>query len=265
VPLVGGDGTNALWFQNPDMFFAGTTFKYLPVGTMRYAAQAGKPKVGILYCVEASPCRDAYNDVRTPQAQAQAGAQLIYTAQISLTQPDFTSECLAAKNAGVQALLLGMDANSVGRVARSCSQQGYRPQYLAPSLAVINDIASDPNVDGMMAAVATFPWMSNDLPAEHDYWNAIQQYDPGMPLSAAGSEAWVSGLLLKAVTANLPANPTSADILQALWSIKGNDFGGLSPAITFNRGQPPVDAPCYYVIKVQALKWVAPSGSKLQC
>jgi branched-chain amino acid transport system substrate-binding protein len=265
VPLVGGDGTNAAWFANPNMFFAGTTFKYVAIGAARYAVQLGKPKVGFLYCGEASPCRDAYNAVRTPQAQSQFGYQLVYSAQVSLTQPDFTSECLAAKSAGVQALQLGMDANSVSRVARSCSQQGYRPQYITASLAVINDIASDPNVDGMVASVATFPWMANDLPAEHDYWSAIQQYDPGLPLSAAGSEAWVSGLLLKAASANLPANPTSADILQGLWTIKGNDFGGLSPPVTFNRGQPAADAPCYYAIRVQGLKWIAPSGSKPQC
>ena len=46
---------------------------------------------------------------------------------MSLTQPNFTAECLAARNAGLTFLMLGMDTNSERRVISSCAQQGYNP------------------------------------------------------------------------------------------------------------------------------------------
>jgi len=58
-----------------------------------------------------------------------AGFDLVYQATSSIAQPDFTAECLSARNAGAQVLLPALDTNSVVRMVSSCARQGYAPSY----------------------------------------------------------------------------------------------------------------------------------------
>jgi branched-chain amino acid transport system substrate-binding protein len=263
VAVIGGDGAAPLWFQSPDMFFAGTTYAGLASGSLSYMVQQKKPKVAALYCGEAAPCR-AYNQAFGAAAPGK-GAQVVYTAQISLAQPDFTAECLQAQSHGAQVLSLGMDADSVVRVTRSCVQQGYRPLFATASLVLVNSLAQDPDTNGIIATVPTFPWFQNDLPGEHDYHQAIQQYAPNLPTSTSTSAEWIAGLMLQAAGAHLPANPVPADIQNGLWSIKDSTFGGLTPPTTFTKGQPSPAQNCYYLVQNRDGQWVGPNGSQPLC
>jgi branched-chain amino acid transport system substrate-binding protein len=263
VPVVGGDGAAPLWFESPDMFFAGTTYPGLASGSLGYLVQQNKLRVAALYCGEAAPCR-AYSQAFV-SAAPQKGVQVVYTAQISLAQPDFTAECIQAQNHGAQAVSLGMDANSVVRATRSCVQQGYHPLFSTASLVLINSLAQDPDTNGIIATLPTFPWFENDLPGEHDYHQALQQYAPGLQTSTSTSAEWIAGLMLQAAGAHLPANPSAADILNGLWSIKDSTFGGLTPPTTFTKGQPSPPDMCYFLVQNQGGRWVAPNGSKPIC
>jgi branched-chain amino acid transport system substrate-binding protein len=267
IPVVGGDGAHALWGQSPDMFFAGTTFKNFAPAVAQIGVKEGKPKIAVIYCVEADPCQ-TYGAafLHDPRVQ-QVGGQVVYAAQVSLAQPDFTSECIQAQNHGAQIIAMALDANSISRVGRSCSGGNFRPQYFTSSLGIVGALAQDPNLNGIQAPVGTFPWVANDLPDEQDYHSAIRQFNPGMVESAASSAVWVAGLLLKAATTNLPANnPTSADIMNGVLSIKNSLFGGLIPQpVTFVKGQPSPDMACYFQIQLQGGSWAAPKGSKTDC
>ena len=73
-----------------------------------------------------------------------------------MTQPNFTAECLAARNAGVEFLMLGMDTNSQRRVVASCEQQGYRPVFgLVQARA---EMAGDRGIDGAVLVSNVFPF-----------------------------------------------------------------------------------------------------------
>jgi len=69
------------------------------------------------------------------------------------------------------------------------------------------------------------------------YREAMQQYQPGVPLSGWGSDVFVEGALLQKIAPQLPANPTSGDFVAAMYSLHGETLGGLLPGITFNRGE----------------------------
>jgi branched-chain amino acid transport system substrate-binding protein len=265
VPVIGGDGAHSLWCQSTDMFFPGPCLGTIGLGSAAFAAQQGKAKLGLLYCVEAEPCRTLYQAAVSPDFP-KTGSQLVYTAQVSLAQPEFTTECLQAQNHGATALELGLDANSVGRATRSCVQQGYHPLFLSGSIALLTSLAQDPNNEGITAAVPSFPWAASDLPAEQVYDTAIRQYAPGIVVGAPTAAAWVGGLVLQAAGANLPASPTSADFLDGIFTIRNNTFGGLTPPVTFVRGgHGPFTPPCYYLIQAKGGKWVMPNGSKSVC
>ena len=56
-----------------------------------------------------------------------AGIKLVFSRQISITQPSYLSECQAAKDAGAEILFPSIDASGMSRIERSCSTVGYHP------------------------------------------------------------------------------------------------------------------------------------------
>src|SRR5207249_878226 len=78
----------------------------------------------------------------------------VYEAQVSLAQPDFTAECIQAQRNGATGIQSAVDGPSIARLSKSCAQQGYKPQYMGISLAIIDSISKEPTLEGLMAAGA---------------------------------------------------------------------------------------------------------------
>jgi len=93
------------------------------------------------------------------------------------------------------------------------------------------------------------------------------------PLTGAASAtgggtaiAWAAGqLLAKAVASHLGAQPTSQDILDGLWTVHSETLGGLTPPVTFVKGQPAPPISCYFLIELKNGRWSAPSGDTYAC
>ena len=200
------------------------------------------------------------------QGAARNGVQIVYSSQVSITQPDFTPQCLGASSSGAQVIWAIVDSNSFRRIAASCHRQGLQVQYVAAQLVVTSDLAEDPDLEGMIATVPTFPWMFGGNPAAAGYLQANQQYAGGLVLSSATSISWASGQLLARALEHLgSAAPTSDAVLQGLWSLRGDTLGGLVPPLTFTAHQPaPINA-CYFVVAIRGGRWTAPSGAQTQC
>jgi len=86
-------------------------------------------------------------------------------------------------------------------------------------------------------------------------------------VNASTAVVWVAGQMLQYASKNLPAdNPTPADILKGMYTIKNMTFDGLLPdPLTFTEGQNSPDHPCYFVVQIKNGAYTAPSGSKPQC
>ncbi|HEV8628209.1 MAG TPA: ABC transporter substrate-binding protein [Acidimicrobiia bacterium] len=263
IPVVGGDVASAVWFKSPMFFPQGASFETLSVGSLKTMADLGHKKVAIAYCAEVEACK-IYHDAAAARAQS-VGATVVYSAQVSLAQPDYTAECLQAQRSGAEALMLGVESTALTRFARSCKQQGFTPPLVTASLSMISSTAKDPNLDGILAPVATFPFVADDLPAVKEYKAAIARYAPGLDEGGTTSAVWVAGALLREASKALPDQPTSADFLKGLWQIKNNNLGGLAPPLTFRENQPSPDNTCYFTQSISGGKFTAPIGSKLTC
>src|SRR5207253_1979065 len=79
-----------------------------------------KHKLATVTCAEASACHDA--DKLFANGAAKYGYQIVYRAQASIAQPDYTAECLAARNSGAEIAMVVLDGNSVSRFAASCAR-----------------------------------------------------------------------------------------------------------------------------------------------
>jgi branched-chain amino acid transport system substrate-binding protein len=265
IPVIGGDITSDYWFQSPVLFPQGTEVLATADGDIRAAVARGDTKLGFLYCVEDPICTQGYNYEIT-QGHAQAdGADPVYSAGVSLTQPDFTAQCLAAKQAGANVLLLGGDANSLERLAANCHAQGYDPLYEALSIGVDAALANDPLVNGMIAAEATFPWMDATTPAQAAYQQAVKQYAPSLAESGSSSAEWTAGMLATAAAQALTSAPTSSEFFQGLWAIKNNTLGGLAPPLTFNANGNATVVTCYFLITLQNGQFTDPDNGSDKC
>jgi branched-chain amino acid transport system substrate-binding protein len=260
IPLIGGDETLPEWIQSPDIFPVGTDVVSIAAASLRLLTEGGLTKVAVLYCGESPSCKLLATGTPPP------GVQLVYVAQISLVQTDFTTECLQAKSEGAQALFVAADAATVERVAASCDQQQYKPRYGTASIAVGPQLASDPDMEGLVAPVNNAPWFLTSTPATAQYAQAMATYEASTPLSAPGMSMWASGEVLAAATAGkLSAHPTSAEIVSDLDQVRGLTTGGLTPPLTYTAGKGTGPIPCYFAVEVQGGKWVAPDGSNPVC
>ena len=263
IPVIGGDVATAMWFQSPMFFPQASSFPTMAVGSVKTMADLGYKKIALGYCAEVEACK-IYHDEGTRRA-ASVGAQIVYTAQVSLAQPDYTAECLQAQRSGAQALMLGVDSTALSRFARSCFQQGFKVPIVTASLATIASTTKDPNLEGLLSPVGTFPYVANDLPAEREYAAALARYAPTLEQASSTSAVWTSGALLREISKSLPATVTSADLLKGLYQIKGNTLGGIAPPLTFVEGKPAPDFTCYFIQKIVGGKFTAPQGSRQTC
>jgi branched-chain amino acid transport system substrate-binding protein len=266
IPVVGGDGAHGLWFGSPVLFFPGPSYITQSVATAKLALALKTPKVAMFYCAEAQPCQLGRDALHSKQAQEKApGLEIVYEAKVSLAQPDFSAECLQAKGKGAQAVIVFVDAAAASRTTRSCIQQGYKPQWLTSPLTSAH--ADDPNNEGMTNPTAVSPWFAEETPAQKRFHDAVRKYNPSLTVNASTAVVWVAGQMLQYASKNLPAdNPTSADILKGMYTIKNMTFDGLLPdPLTFTEGQNSPDHPCYFVVQIKNGAYTAPSGSKPQC
>lgn len=265
VPVIGsGDGVDT-WRTSPMHFSVAGDANALPYGDLAEAVHQGKSKIAVLACVESSACP-------TWRASAQeyapaVGASIVYTADISIAQADFTAECLNARNAGAQAMAVVADTNTLYRVARSCGQQGYHPTYIVGTPADTD--AQKPELAGAIAAMHTFPYFGvPGNPQSDEFLAAVKRFAPDTPRMQYLATGWASGKVFqRAVELGIgTARPTSGGVLRGLAAIKqGETLNGLVLPLHYRTKGGNPEAFCYYMAVVQGGRYVAPSGMTPTC
>ena len=262
IPVVGGDAGSPEWNESPVFFPQGTSVGNLSVGTAKNAIAQGNPKLGLVRCVEAPPCTNGPNQFM--RGVKRYGGNVVYEGQISIAQPDFTSECLQAKSRGVQAVTLYADANTYIRFAASCARQGFKPVFNALFLMATAKMEVDPNLQGMTAVQPVFPWVMSDSQPANEFRTAMQRYGASVELSAAATLAWTAGKLLEKALANT-TEVTTESIFRGLWSLKDETLDGLTVPLNFPENRPASEARCFFLMKVVDGKWTTPQGEQQDC
>lgn len=264
VPVIGGDLASAAWHESPVFFPQGTTLPEMLVATIATGAKfTTKKKLGIATCAEAQACRDAYE--RWPEVARRFGLDLVYRAQVSLAQPDFTAECLGARNAGVELFATVVDATGVSRFSTSCARQGFKPTYLFIQTVVDDREKGDPNLQGAYGAVATFPYPADDSPATAEYHSTMQRFAPDVTPAASSTQLWVAAKIFERAATGVAGPLERATLLDTLFTFKNETFGGLTQPITYNRDAAASPVPCWFVQTISNGAWVAPQGSRPVC
>jgi branched-chain amino acid transport system substrate-binding protein len=265
VPVIGPSCDVESVESSPLFFSQCPPFAQLVENIFRAQIKFGKGrKVAVIFCSEAEPCR---NGARLAQERApQVGLQIVYVAQTSLAQPDFTSECLNAKSRGADVIFTSTDPNSFIRIADACARQGYFPEYVAgPNTA--ENVREYRGLEKILVSTATFPWVGGQTAAAKEFERVFPDAT-GNPASSYASQGWVAAKMFE-LAANRAAAATrsinSKSIIAALRTFKGETLGGLSVPLTFRPEGGVINPSCYWAVKSNEKAWAPLNGPEPIC
>jgi branched-chain amino acid transport system substrate-binding protein len=270
IPVVGTDGAGLAYYSNPDFYFPGQTYDSLAAAVVAGAKKAGGTKLGVYYCAESPTCQELVAPVKA--AASKAGLQVVYTGSISATAPNYTAQCLAAKQAGADVLWIGDASSIVSHVAQNCSTQGYNPIEVSVAGATGSNFNSLPGFSKFIGVQSVIPFTVKNTAGTQAMIAAFDKYAPGLTGNAgyggAATQPWVSGLALVQSLKNggltATADPTAAMITNGLNMFKGETLGGMSPPITWTAGTPhAVD--CWFYVGASNGTWTLPDGTSSTC
>jgi branched-chain amino acid transport system substrate-binding protein len=268
IPVIGSEAAGEWFYQSPYFFPQSTSGRLLVATGLGAAVQtsgtAGPKRVGFLYCSDGIAICDQARQYG-PDYARRFGLQPVYSGSGSLAQPDFTANCLAARDAGAELLSLAMDGNSAQRIARSCRNVGYRPKIVLNQQIEFSALAADPNLDGSYGTALNAPWFDGANPAVVEFRRAMDQNAPGIDVAGSPMQGWASAKLLEAAAARLSEPPTSASILAGLWSLKNETLGGLAMPLTFTKDQIAPRPICWWALIIRGGTYQNSGDGTVRC
>jgi branched-chain amino acid transport system substrate-binding protein len=237
IPVIGSIGGDLIGGSSPMMFnpLAGSFGESHAWATLlTINAMTEKKKLGLVYCREVNGCTTYVQTIK--KLMPYGDLNIVYEAQVSLAQPDYTAEMLEAQRAGAEVLFTLVDSASIGRVAKSAHRQGYQPIFVAAFNASHDLVfAGGKDVEGLLVGGRYAPWDSSPLVEE--YREAMKTYQPNAPRGDLGGGVFVVGRLLQErIALFLKEPPTSAQFLEGLYALDKDTLGGRLPGISFPHG-----------------------------
>ncbi|MDQ1697818.1 MAG: branched-chain amino acid transport system substrate-binding protein [Frankiaceae bacterium] len=266
IPVVGAGDGNPAWEESWPYFDLQIP---TPPGVAGDLAGAAKyqhaTKIAVLACVEGAVCTTWKNTV--PKYAPRYGMKVVYSASVSLTQPDYTDQCIQARRAGADLVIPVGDVGMFHRVFESCTRQGYKPNYVASAPTDLDE--QEEGLDNVVGDNGAFPFdgIPGD-PGSDEYLKAMKTYSPNTPLNIYTSLSWATAKLFQHVVEQAigTGKPTSAKILEGLWAIKNFDVGGLSLPLNWPREKPGGGPPfCWFPLLFKGGHWTSPSNYKPVC
>ena len=266
IPVIGSD-TATGWFYDSPVYFpqaphGNFLFEAMLDGFAAQTVPKGLKRLAFITCVEVSACTEG-DRIWTRDA-AKVGYELVYKAQVSLAQPDFTAECLNARRAGAQVIATAFDAASITRLARSCLRQGYRPVIGIGSINSTPYLPQEPGLqNAVVGGIPTYPWFLTDTPAIQEFRQAVEE--AGLQLLAGYELGWASGKLFEVLVPDVPGEVTPSALLERRGLVRDETLGGLTMPLTFESGKNAQPRTCGYLVAIQDEAYVSPDGGQLHC
>lgn len=270
IPVVGGIPYEPTMFSSPVFFPSGASLPAEFYAMIATAKAQGLNKLGTFYCAETPTCAEVPPLIGAIAAKVIGGVALVNSEKLAAASPNFTAQCLAAKQAGVQAIFVAESPAIGQRVFQQCAQQGFHPKYIGINGVLPFSAASTGNYNGAIVAHGNLPITNTTVSGTAELAAALAKYAPGVTSNPTWNsnptDSW-AGLQLFAAAATagkLTPASTPADVMAALYSLKNETLGGLSGPLNFTKGQPTLAA-CPFIAEIKSGKWVTPNGTKPTC
>jgi branched-chain amino acid transport system substrate-binding protein len=236
------------------------------LGVLAEMRARGKTKLATIECVESPSVCNAAAAV-AKRGGPRYGVQVVYATTASIAAPDYSAECLNARNAGAQVILMGMDAASAIRIQQSCARQEYHPLYATRSTIINADTAADDDFEGMIIPASTLP-VTGSPAALNEFRTAMARYAPGVPLLDGQVEAWAAGKVLQTGAAHLADGDISVlrkSLLSGLDAIPHGYDLGIGAPLEYNPGKPASPVVCWFFETIHNHQFVPANGGQRAC
>jgi branched-chain amino acid transport system substrate-binding protein len=268
IPTIGSEGADDYFNTDPNFFPVAAT------GTKLIEANYGmlneqltpqqKAHLGVLTCLEAAVCAN-FGGANGTRVAEKFGMKVVYSGSSTMVQPDYTSNCQSAKNAGVQALFAVGDGGFTSRIIRSCHKIGFNPQFASSPVAMAASVVNLPELEGILLGATAIPWITTSDANVKRYITTLTRYVPGAVPSGSGSVGWAVAMMFEKAGANLPDNPKPQDIYEGLWKVKNFDFNGYTAPLTYAKDKPASYPTCWWTMSIHNQQWTTPNGGKRAC
>jgi branched-chain amino acid transport system substrate-binding protein len=242
VPIIGSAEFQQDYTTNPMFFATGTQAVMFDYGLLVEAKAAGVKSVGVLPCAEVAAC--SLGAKLIGGLSQIVGISVPYVQQITVSQPSYQAQCLAAKSKGVDGLVIVENAATVLNAANQCNQQGYKPRELNVSATTGQSWEHQPAMEGTITTQSNPVLADTSIPALQTFHQALAKYAPGVSTGPQYNEidasVWAGGQAFKLAAKRAKLTPTStpADVLRGLYTFKNETVGGLTPPLTYTPGKP---------------------------
>ena len=224
-----------------------------------------------MYCAEAPVCAESVPKLAA--AGKARGIPVVYNTKISTTAPNFTAQCVAARQQGVTALYIGSSSQIV-RVAADCSRQGYEPIYVAQGVGFGMNMASAPGLKkNLWMQFSGLPFFA-DTPQVKEFNAALDKHYPSVRSDNATFTqntfmGWISAKLLERAIQAGGVTPADGDkapgkVVKGLESLKNYTVNGMAPPLTFTPGKPH-NVDCWYTARIRNGTPEVMNNSKVTC
>jgi branched-chain amino acid transport system substrate-binding protein len=261
IPFIGQGGGSMHYYTDPMSFPLFPSGIYMQMVTIAGGAQVyvpkGMTKIAIATCTEGEYCNVA--DKTYADTAKQVGFEVVYQGKASLTQPDMTSMCLQARNAGAQVFVTSFDSQTNERLLNSCTKVNYKVGITVANLQAQADFPKNPNTEGGVLGMVAMPWTEAGEPAMAEYLGALKKYAPDTALESAGVVAWIAGKAFERAARDIAPSKaaTNQDVLGGLYSFSNETLGGLTYPLNFKQGQPVKPVACGWPMIVSGGKWTS--------
>lgn len=263
VPVIGGGGGEMFTYDKSmqfPVFAMGVPMQINQVfQASRVWVPGGKKKIGTVSCVEAEYCPIFNKTVK--EYAPKFGFDLVYQADVTITAPDYTANCLEARNSGVQAFITSLDGQTNQRLINSCAKVGFNAPIAAASIQGTDDFKDNPNMLGSIIGMNVAPWFAG-TPAVVEHRTVFKKHVRDAIFGPGAINGWTTAKAFHSAARNVPGSGavTPKDVLAGLYAINGDDLGGLTYPLRFSPSQPNKKRiACGYPVQVVAKgKWEAP-------
>ncbi len=278
APMVKQAGLPVFLTNGQSLAFAGSSDGFGPLLSPTLQAEeqlieaqkVGVKNLSVLYCTEYSACQQAV-PYYTAVAK-QFGINVVYSAAVSGSAPNYLAQCLNAKQSGANGMIIAANADVAIRVAANCAQQGYTPRQVSSSGSFNKAFAGSKGTDGLISGDSTVPFYDINSPAIREMTDTLNKYNPSITKAAAYNDiaVWnwaVGNMISEAAKAGAvgTTNPmTPAALLNGVYALRTSTAGGLTPPMTFSAGHPQTNR-CFYTAAIKNGHFVLPEGLKTTC
>lgn len=242
VPVIGSAEFQQDYTTNPMFFATGTQAVMFDYGLLVEAKAAGVKSIGVLPCAEVAAC--SLGAKLIGGLGQIVGINVPYVQQITVSQPSYQAQCLAAKSKGVDGLVIVENAATVLNAANQCNQQGYKPRELNVSATTGLSWEHQTAMDGTITTQSNPVLADTSIPALQTFHQALAKYAPsvttGPQYNEIDASVWAGGQTFKLAAERAKLTPTSTptNVLHGLYTFKNETVDGLTPPLTYTPGKP---------------------------